>query len=330
MNSDERFFYHSFPRRGRDTIGEVTKGCEILALIRDAGLLLAPEIVEWRYSHANGSPPRVERFLQNRVCFTELSPSELARHASEFGHFALEFRIETIRKLGGMPVFYVPNPKEANDSTPEQLGSTLVIQLMDARNLANHIAGLSEVFRGPVPVEREIDFCVEFKENPNATKSFRLVTDEAKKTLEAITHGVTPARMLADGITGTLNLFYPTDGHTENSTMVNYRQREWRIIGNVSVKGVSLMKRLNPEERDQLQRIDAEFFGRVLECPLGDVPLLDACLMYPKLNGEPIIELVNRVIVPDSAVAKAKNVLSGLRRPPMVVSLTEIAESPGA
>ncbi len=36
----ERFFYHSFPPRGRSTDSEIEKGCKILSLIGEAGLVL--------------------------------------------------------------------------------------------------------------------------------------------------------------------------------------------------------------------------------------------------------------------------------------------------
>ena len=45
---DERYFYHSFPRRGSSTEAEIDKGCKILASIRDFGLLLTPQLIEWQ------------------------------------------------------------------------------------------------------------------------------------------------------------------------------------------------------------------------------------------------------------------------------------------
>jgi hypothetical protein len=104
----EGFFYHSFPRRGRHGDKEVQKGLKILELIRDFGLLLTPEVTAWEYPHADGSPPRKIEMVQRRVSFTELSPCELPRHAEEFGRFALEFEIDTLKSLYALPVFYIP------------------------------------------------------------------------------------------------------------------------------------------------------------------------------------------------------------------------------
>jgi hypothetical protein len=121
----ERFFYHSFPRRGASTDAEIEKGCKSLAAIRDFGLLLTPQFIEWNQPKLGGAPPRVLSVLQKRVCFTELSPGELSGHAEKFGRFALEFEIDTVRRLGAMPVFYVPQPtSESGDGS--LVGTALV------------------------------------------------------------------------------------------------------------------------------------------------------------------------------------------------------------
>ena len=42
LSTPERYFYHSFPRRAINTIGEVTKGLTILRFMKEMGLLLTP------------------------------------------------------------------------------------------------------------------------------------------------------------------------------------------------------------------------------------------------------------------------------------------------
>ena len=63
----ERFFYHSFPRRSRFTPAEIEEGCTILGIIRDHGLALVPQVTQWKYAHANGTPNRTSEVLQQRV-----------------------------------------------------------------------------------------------------------------------------------------------------------------------------------------------------------------------------------------------------------------------
>ena len=115
----ERYFYHSFPRSrsGSSPSGDIEKGCQILTAIRDFGLLLVPQLIEWSQPVIDGASPRIFPVLQSRVCFTELNPIELRGHAAKFGEFALEFDPHTIRSLGAIPVFYVPQPS-SNTKAP--------------------------------------------------------------------------------------------------------------------------------------------------------------------------------------------------------------------
>ena len=69
QEATERFFYHSFPRRGRGTNREVEVGCKMLALMCN-GLVLTPEVVngntrtrtarlpeKWRFSRGDFALP---------------------------------------------------------------------------------------------------------------------------------------------------------------------------------------------------------------------------------------------------------------------------------
>jgi hypothetical protein len=62
----ERYFYHSFPRRGASTNAEIDKGCAILTAIRDFGLVLTPQLNEWKQPSLGGAP-RTFPVLQKRV-----------------------------------------------------------------------------------------------------------------------------------------------------------------------------------------------------------------------------------------------------------------------
>jgi hypothetical protein len=220
----ERFFYHSFPRRGRGSDGEIDKGCKILSLICDAGLLLAPEIVPWSYPHADGSPPRRQQIIQRRICFRELASDELIEHAEEFGHFALEFDISTLKRLGAMPVFYIPQSTDADTSEIPSLGSTLVVQSIDAMILAMRLAGVKRIFDQSRAGER-VDCTFGFAKS----KTFTLDVEETRKAIEAFTYALTPPDMLEHALTGLLSCFYPADNLRDNKALAYYRQREWRI-----------------------------------------------------------------------------------------------------
>jgi hypothetical protein len=217
---EERYFYHSFPRRGRGTDTEINIGCSILSLIRDVGLVLAPEVILWKSPHADGSPPREAEVLQQRACFTELRSYELAKHAAKFGRFALEFTIPALKALGAIPVFYIPRLQTAA-SGAGSVGDTLVMQLIDATILTTRIAGIGSAIEKDGNREGTISCEVGLKETGN--KKFDLDRVETARTLEALTYALTPPDMLTDGLGGILRFFYPADDIRHDEILGYYR-----------------------------------------------------------------------------------------------------------
>jgi hypothetical protein len=141
----ERFFYHSFPRlRPDDQMDKiVSKGLSILENIKTIGLIIAPEIVEWKQPLVDGGT-RVTRLRQKRISFTELSRSEVAEHGKKFGPFSLEFKIDVLRRLGALPVIYMPQSLRTSGDL-SVLGSMIVTQLGDIKHTINQLHGLSQV-----------------------------------------------------------------------------------------------------------------------------------------------------------------------------------------
>lgn len=222
----ERYFYHSFPRRGRDTGAAIDRGCRILSMIRDYGLLMAPEVVRWEYSHADGTAPRSADTLQRRACFTELAPHELLGHADLFGSFALEFDIPVGKSFGAIPVFYIPRAlTEAKGA--EGAASTLVMQLLDAMVLAERVAAIQE--RQQQTGQTEGEFRCKFGFAESGSKEFVLDAVATSKVLAAVTHALTPAPDLHQALQGITNFFYPADDVQGNNALRYYREREWRL-----------------------------------------------------------------------------------------------------
>ena len=311
----ESFFYHSFPRRALDGPSEIETGCKILSLIRDVGLLLTPEILKWQYPHADGTPPRSHEILQQRVCFTELPPAELAGHAREFGHFALEFGIDTLKGLGAMPVFYIPQPGNQTDELA-WLGSTLVMQVIDAMVLTMRLAGVQECLDESPPI---VDGRMKHQFGFTKPMWFSLDIAETRRVLEAFAYGLTPPKELEDALAGLLNLFYPADDIPRNKFLAYYRQREWRIARNFAVRNVEAMWLPSTELIDHLLKIDSEFYAKEFP-PSSGKRRADGTFVCPGIGGKRIIEMVRRVIVPNEAVERAKVILIGLNNPPSVVA----------
>ena len=84
---DERFFFHSFPR---PKAGEqpLEKGLQMLAFMKEIGLVLAPEVVKWNASSLSTNEEEVQ-ILQRRACFTEIARSEFLSTAGPSGRFLL-------------------------------------------------------------------------------------------------------------------------------------------------------------------------------------------------------------------------------------------------
>ena len=318
----ERFFYHSFPRRGRSTDSEIDKGCKILSLICDAGLVLAPELVKWRYPHADGSPPREQQTIQRRICFTELAPGELIEHAKEFGHFALEFDVHTLKRLGAMPVFYIPQEPDNDEQGSTSLGATLVVQAIDAMILAMRIAGVKSILDDPATTQSTLDCTFGFQ--AERLKTFTLNVPEARTVIEGFTHALTPPDMLEQALTGLLSCFYPADNLRDNKALAYYRQREWRIAWNFAINGEEVMRQPSDEVVSRLIEIDADFSGRNFETPQGIVQLARTSWILPGFGGRRIVELANRVVVPRAALASAKAILARIAPSVAVVCIEDL------
>jgi len=303
----ERFFYHSFPRRGRGTDGEIEKGCKILSLITNIGLVMAPEVLKWSYPHADGSPPREQQTIQRRVCFTELAPHKLKEHAKLFGNFALEFKIDTLRSMGALPVFYIPQTTAVDSPDLTSLGSVLVVQTIDAMILTMRLAGIKKnLDDAPDVKEGRFDATFGFQQ----PKTFSIDVVEARNALEALTFALTPPDMLEQALTGLLSCFYPADNVRNSETLAYYRQREWRIAWNLAIKDEEILRRPSNEVIDQLLEIDAEFFGRDFPTAAGTRRLAEEALIFPGIGGKRIIDMVNRVVVPTDALSSANTILA--------------------
>lgn len=317
----ERFFYHSFPRRGRNTGVEIDKGCRILSLICDAGLLLAPEVVKWQNPHADGSPPRKQEYIQRRVCFTELSPGDLNEHAEIFGHFALEFEIGVLKGMGALPVFYIPQATTADASEINSLGSILVMQTIDAMVLVMRLAGVKQnLDAAPDVTEGRFGNTFGF-EKP---KTFSLDVQETRNALEAFCYGLTPPDMLEHALTGLLACFYPADNLRDNKALAYYRQREWRISGNFAVRGEDVMRRTSDQVIGRLLDIDADFFGRDFPTTSGTKRLAEEAFVYPEFGGKRVIQMVCRVIVPREALDRASAIVARLAPDVPVVCIEDL------
>lgn len=329
----DRYFYHSFPRPRGGDMDQAKKGLRILECIVDFGLVLTPEAVKWGHPHADGSPPRTMNIAQRRVCFTELSPLELPRHAEEFGSFALEFEIAALKSLHALPVFYIPRGGKETSS----LGQTLVIQLTDAMCLIDRMARVKQFIddRGTESVRENFMFGFDDRK-----ERYSLDLAETKRVIDGVSHAVTPLHDLSLALEGMLNMFYFADADEtrDNNALKYYRQREWRIAGNIGSMGRDLMG-LAPEAlKNRLMEIDSDFYSRPFPDPQlrlsnpslnGRIPgdrRIDWVYVYQGIDERHIIGCARRILVPRTLLDIAKRIVAKHPRPPAVEAIEGLQE----
>jgi hypothetical protein len=315
----ERFFYHSFPRRrGTDTSDEAEKGGAILRLMKEMGLLLTPEIIEWPDVQPDGSLSEPWYVAQKRCCFTELAPAELPQHAEVFGHFAIEFGIQVLRSLGAIPVFYLPRTSEANAGL-EALSTALVAGIGQLEALFDRLSQLEELVRSnPHKDERLL-----VTENGIVTHETECSVGGAEDLLSFLTKAQ-PVLSLHAILKTVSSFIYPTEDLRYIDLHGYYQQREWRILPNMARDGIELTRPLRAEEMESLLELDRAFFSRQLSFRTGTFRRVDQCRLFEHLDGKSIIRYARRIIVPEIAVARAKEILNEPNDPP-VVALESLA-----
>lgn len=315
--AEERYLYHCFPRRSANSAEEIAKGLKVLKCIRDFGLLLLPESIEWSQP-VTGRPPRTFPVIQPRVCFTDLSPAELPEHAARFGHFAIEFDMESARKLGAIPVFYVPQRDGG-------IGTSLLAILLDARAVIDRARITYDILNGKIPVNERVALTVGFTRNPQEKETFDIHRDESKVLLDALGHQITPWPMLANGMDALLNFFYPADNTIHNDPLQYYQQREWRIASNFAINGVEVLRQPSEDEVRRISQIDEHFFLQAMQTDHGSIDRFSRSLIHPGLDGKTILQMATRIIVPQSAMNRCQELLANVENAPEVVPLEDLS-----
>lgn len=296
MTDEERinntFLYHSFPRprKNKNEGIEIGKGLKILKSIVKNGLLLNCETIKYKEPLANGQLSSSINSMSISSSFTFLEDHELKKHSNQFGNFSLEFKPQTLRKLGAMPVFYIPNPKQYHN-TSETLGSSILCRLSE------------------IPI---------ILKTCKTEYGFKKIIHSNPKYEVDIDHHINVIHRLA-------SLFYPTERNIDDKSLNYYSQKEWRIIGSIIMNGNEITKKLSDEQKKTIVDIDPDFFNKKLENRNGKmVKRIDICQLYKDFENKPFIEYARRIIVPERAIDEADKIVSVLNNPPKIISLSNI------
>ena len=316
MKAEPRFFYHSFPRprQGETHSERVSRGWAILRSMEELGLILAPEVVEWQTPVSLGTPSPIQ-VLQRRICFTELSPQELSQHSMRFGPFALEFQTIALRRIGALPVIYMPQVLSEQDHLA-LLGPFVVGHLGQIRGTLERLAQLGQ-FDDPAYIQSlgakfMADDCVvdlrNVDESGNTVQVFQVPWKAIRDLLRFIGFETAPLNAMT-GVTSIAQaLFYPTDDDHHEQELGYYRQREWRVTADYYMNGSPRGRGLQDEEKELLLEVDRHFWRRNIH-PSKPIPRVDEALALVQPTPTELLDKATRIIVPNEFYGEARQIL---------------------
>jgi hypothetical protein len=299
-----RYFYHSFPQwiGSQDFQSEPSydSALRVLSLMFKWGLLLTPEEIVFQgeaFKDENNAQPI--RILQRRLCLTELAEDELAEHTQVFGPAALEFDQGTLRRIGGMPVVYIPqslstNPEHDNFAL---IGQTFVYRLFDTYQLLSDLADIHEFIKECPEVEVTLG-------HPKRDIQREYPTDLLRHFLESLTYGKQPLTQLSSALRILGCFFYPTDAslkcrlREDDGRLAYYREREWRIVSDLYFGGTPLDDELPLDAKREIAAAIAGSSSPYEDQRLNGTDFTDACKIIRTFCGESIMNSVRRIFVP--------------------------------
>jgi len=308
----DRHFFHSFPRPKADESKEATleRGLNILSFMKECGLVLAPEIVDWDVGLISGGAEQL-RILQRRACFTELSTGDLPKHAEIFGPIALSFDLAKLRSAGAIPAIYVPQGLES--SALSQLGTFCVrgayhtqhvLRQLNDLKMQSDPAFVAKKTRMPVNPTYNLDLG-NTDSAGNIVAQYTIPASNVQNLLQYVSFNNIPFNHSIGVLNMFLNMFYPTDNEHTGNELGYYRQREWRLVaGEINLGDRPVGRNLSATEIGRLQSIDHRFWTRELEVDGVSRQRSDLALLYEPTEGWNFLELVEAIIVPESAVER--------------------------
>ena len=311
----ERYFYHCFPywvgktNDSRENAVDCAK--EILSLILEFGLLLTPEEIVFRgepFRDGTTGPP--VRIFQKRFCLTELAADEIADHAAVFGPVALEFDATVIRRLGAMPVVYVPQAISgvATQDRFALVGQTFVYRLFDCYQLLEELAQLKRLLFGLKPPAS-----LEIRVEEHGSCVYPV--DLLEHLLNGLVHQRQSLSQLSTAVRVLSCLFYPTDAQSgegqvwADGRLSYYREREWRIINEMSFADTPLAIPVHDNARDRITQIFHNQKAPYDDKPIDGDAFVRNCRLIPAHPRDSPDGVIRRIHVADDPPGLYKRVV---------------------
>jgi hypothetical protein len=311
----DRRFFHSFPRPRTDESEDVTfeRGLRILAFMKEVGLVLAPEIVEWDVSEVSGRAEQ-HRVLQRRACFTELGAAELSTHSANFGPIALSFTLSGLRGAGATPVIYVPQGVEA--SALSQISTFCMRGVHHMRGFLQQLETLKAssdptqlASRFGMPPDARLTL-----QNTGPTgevvAEYSISATDVRHVIQHVGFNSIPFDHSIAILNVFQNMFYPTDNAHTGDALGYYRQREWRLIaGDINFGGRPMGRELSVIEATRLKEIDSRFWTRELAVEGVLRQRLELALVYDPVPGWKFFDFVQTIFAPKHRIADVRAIV---------------------
>jgi len=314
----DRRFFHSFPRprKAEDDGVTLNRGLNILRFMKEFGLVLAPEIVQWDVSLISGIPKKLD-ILQRRACFTELSVAELPQHSKIFGPIALSFDLEKLRGIGATPVIYVPQGIESNPLSyigtfcvNGAFHTSAVLKQLDNLKSQSDPEFISKQCNG-MPVAP--DCVLNLKNNDsvgNIVADYSVPLSNVHNILQHVSFNSIPFAHSVAILNMFQNIFYPTDNAHTGDELGYYRQREWRLIAaDMLVNGKPISRNLSNSEIARLQTIDGQFWSKKILVEGVLRKRSDLAILYDPMPDWNFFDFVEEIFVSKLAAEKVRNIV---------------------
>jgi hypothetical protein len=236
------------------------------------------------------------------------------------------------RKLGAFPVLYID--KSSTDAEPNEpnfadAGMSLLNRLFELVDILVDLDDLRKQAEKPAGESvalwnRVCNLPHDARQNKvlrhNVINIHRYLTNRNfRHNVINIHRYLTTRRESLTEYIGTIrtlfNLFYWTGNNRGRNRLKStddelryWNEREWRIIGGLSIQTGRAARQLSIREQKELLELNPAYFGDQISIDGRPCQLAELCLLIEKIDGRPIREIIDDIRVPElpEIVEKAK------------------------
>jgi hypothetical protein len=137
----------------------------------------------------------------------------------------------------------------------------------------------------------------------------RCTVGGAKDLMQILEVGGQPIDALLGAVRAMAGFFYPVENLKYTGELAYYRQREWRLIGNMMLNGVAVTGKPVADDVAALVSINPQFFEREVQFPSGTSKRVEQCQLYKNYLGQPLHRVFRRIIAPNQSVDEVRGLL---------------------